>query len=703
MESSEIRKRFLEFFKKRGHSIIPSASLMPENDSSTLFTTAGMQPLVPYLLGEKHPEGRRVANIQKCVRTGDIDEVGDATHLTFFEMLGNWSFGDYFKEDAIKWSYEFLTSKEEGLGLDKNRLYITVFAGDENAPRDEESTRIWQEAGIPKNRIYFKGADSNWWSPGDNGPCGPDTEMFYDITEEGLGDLSPEEFEKADKQQKIVEIWNDVFMEYEKNKRVLLIDGMGCLYDEKFNVDQGLFDLLNKLNVRKILVVNGFKEEAEKILGDKNYEVFSFKNEIKKDNPEFFRKLLQKYNLDSKQVFYLDHSSDNVNSAITEGILSEIYSDNEQAEVFLRKNLFLYRPLSQKNVDTGAGLERMAMVLQKKKNVFETDLFIPIFKKINSLTASSDEKAKRIIADHVKASAFMIADGVAPANTDRGYVLRRLLRRAVRLSNTLNIPKNKLSEIAATTIYKYSEIYKNLEDSKEFILKAIDEEENRFDKTLQQGLREFEKGTDPFVLFTTYGFPIEMTKELAEEKGAKINETKFYEDLKKHQELSRTASSGMFKGGLADSSPKTTMLHTATHLMLAGLRKYLGNEIHQAGSNITTERTRFDFNYPEKVADEILRKVEDYVNEAIDKKADVVMEQMLKTEAQKSGVEGSFWEKYPDMVNVYMVKAPDGTIYSKELCGGPHVKNTAEIEGKFKIIKEESSSAGVRRIKAVLE
>ena len=711
MQSEEIRKRFLEFFKKRGHAIIPSASLVPENDSSTLFTTAGMQPLVPYLLGEKHPKGEMVASVQKCVRTGDIDEVGDATHLTFFEMLGNWSFGGapegYFKEETIKWSYEFLTNGDEvpegdkGLGLLPERLYITVFEGNDDAPRDEESAKFWQKVGIREERIYFMGAEKNWWSAGDNGPCGPDTEMYYDITEEGLNIKSKEDFLKADKEQKLVEIWNDVFMEYYKSKQVFLIDGMGCLYDENFNLNQDLFDSIKNLNTQKILVVNGFKERAEKLLEGTSFEVFSLDNKIKKDDPEFFKKCLEKYNLEPGQIFYIDHSKDNVNSAKTLGIKSEVFEDTPQAKEVLKNNLFKYTELSQKNVDTGAGLERMATVLQKKESVYDTDLFSPVLDKIKALSGNYKEREARIIADHIRASIFMIADGVLPSNTDRGYVLRRILRTAIRLVDVIGIKSGGIAEIIKIIQEKYRGVYKEVTAGS--IINIIIEEELKFRKTLVQGLKEFEKGTDPFVLFTTYGFPIEMTKELAQEKGIKIDEEKFYEDLKKHQELSRTSSGGMFKGGLADSSPKTTMLHTATHLMLAGLRKYLGNYIHQHGSNITTERTRFDFNYPEKVGPEILKKVEDYVNEAIAKKADVVIEQMSKDEARETGVEGSFWEKYPDIVNVYMVKDSSGTIYSKELCGGPHVKNTGDIEGKFKIVKEESSSAGIRRIKAVLE
>ncbi len=598
MDSGEIRKRFLKFFEARGHAIIPSASLVPENDPSVLFTTAGMQPLVPYLLGQPHPSGKRLVNVQKCVRTQDIDEVGDNTHDTFFEMLGNWSLGDYFKEDAIKWSYELLTSKDEGFGLDPHRLYVTVFEGNDDAPRDNESAEIWkkifEEKGVKGERIYFLPANKNWWSAGDNGPCGPDTEMFYDVTGKLNKGMNKEEYLTADARQDVVEIWNDVFMEYEKK------DG--------------------------------------KVIGK----------------------------------------------------------------------------LKNKNVDTGAGLERLCMVMQKTNNVFETDLFSGMMQAIKAQTQLYNERAARIVADHIRTTVFMIADGVTPSNTDRGYILRRLLRRAVRYSDTLKLKKegteSRLRYFAMPVIKKYEEVYPELKKSDQKILAEIEKEEERFRLTLERGIKEFRNisahgvvsATDAFQLFSTYGFPFEITEELAKEQGIIVDRAGFEEVFKKHQALSRTGAEQKFKGGLADTSEKTTMLHTATHLMLAGLRKYLGDHVHQAGSNITQERTRFDFTHPEKVSPEILKKVEDYVNEAISKECTVAIEQMSKNEAQKIGVEGSFWEKYPDTVNVYMVKASDGTIYSRELCGGPHVKNTSQI-GHFKIIKEEAVAAGIRRIKAVVE
>lgn len=582
MKAEEVRKKFLNYFEKRGHAIIPSSSLVPENDPSVLFTTAGMHPLVPYLLGEKHPLGKRLTDVQKCVRTGDIDEVGDYSHHTFFEMLGNWSLGDYFKEDAIKWSYEFLTSKDY-LGLDKNRIAVSVFKGDESAPFDEESFNIWKGLGIDEKRIAKLPKKNNWWGPaGETGPCGPDSEMFYWV---GDPDNVPESFN--DDSPLWLEIWNDVFMEFNKKA-----DGT-------------------------------------------------------------------------------------------------------------------FEKLSQRNVDTGMGLERILAVINGLDDDYRTELFWPIIQKVESISGKKyedEQKNMRIIADHLKASVFVLGDEkrMVPSNTAQGYVLRRLIRRAVRCGEQLGI-KLFTPEVASVVVDMYKDIYPELLKNRDFILGELTKEEEKFQKTLEHGLKEFEKGVDPFILFSTYGFPIELTLELAKEKGIHVDVEDFNKKMLEHQKLSQTSSAGMFKGGLADTSEKTTMLHTSTHLMLAGLRKYLGNDVHQAGSNITVERTRFDFNYGEKVDKEILDKVEDYVNEAISKKCEVTIVPTPKEEARASGVEGSFWEKYPEVVNVYTVTAPDGTIYSRELCGGPHVKNTGDIKGKFKIIKEESSSAGIRRIKAVLE
>lgn len=602
MESSEIRKRFLEFFEKREHKVIPSASLVPEGDASTLFTTAGMQPLVPYLLGEKHPEGKRLVNVQKCLRTGDIDKVGDNTHLTFFEMLGNWSLGDYWKEEAIKWSYELLTSKKEGFGLEPKRLYITCFKGNDDAPRDEESVAIWKSVGVPQNRIYFRGVEDNWWSAGDNGPAGPDTEMFYDITTDGLGDLTPEEFQKADEEQKVLEIWNDVFMEYETK--------------------------------------NG------KVVGK----------------------------------------------------------------------------LPQKNVDTGAGLERLAVVLQGKENIFETDLFKPIL----GTLPEGEQQARRIVADHIRAATFIIADGIEPSNTDRGYILRKLIRRAVRHADSLGMEEGSLAKVARQIEGEYNKVYPEILDKRE-IEKNISEEEKRFRKTLEKGLQEIEKmfgvgtfgrikeGTDltdypainevdakkAFDIFQTYGFPPELIQEELSKRGLYVDEKKFQQEMERHQKLSTTAATGKFKGGLGDTSEMSVKYHTATHLLLAALQKVLGESVEQRGSNITLERLRFDFSYPEKMSDEQIKKVESLVNEKIKESLPVSFEEMSLDKAREIGAHGIFGEKYGEQVKVYKI-GKEKSLFSIEICGGPHVKNTNQL-GTFKIVKESSSSAGVRRIKAVLE
>lgn len=596
MNSDEIRRKFLNFFEKKGHKILPSSSLVPENDPSALFITAGVQPIVPYILQGKHPLGKRLVSVQKCVRTTDIEDVGDNTHLTFFEMLGNWSLGDYFKEDAIKWSFDLLTNKEEGFGLDVNRLYITVFEGDNpstgsasspqaelrtGAPKDIESVEIWKKVGMPEERIYFRGKD-NWWSPGDNGPCGPSTEMFYDLTEEGLGDLSPEEFEKADSEQKVVEVWNDVFMEYQKR--------------------------------------NG------KVVGK----------------------------------------------------------------------------LPQKNVDTGAGFERLLAVLQKKKSIYETDVFISIISKIKELAKKEDKKAERIIADHIRASVFIISDGVIPSNTDRGYILRRLIRRAVRYADILGIEEGKLTEIANLIGKQYGENHSGVLENITMIKGVIGDEEKKFRETLDKGLKEFEKGRDAFTLFSTYGFPLELTLELAKEKEISIDVEDFEKKFAEHQKISRTASAGKFKGGLADESEETIKLHTTHHLLLAALQKILGKEIKQRGSNITSERLRIDFSFERKLTDGEKQKIEDLVNEWVSEGFEVVRKEMKKEEAEQIGAEMEFGAKYPDMVSVYFIQDKEGNTISKEFCGGPHVKNTNEL-GKFKIKKEEAVSAGVRRIKAVLD
>ena len=580
MTSADIRKRFLDFFAKRGHAILPSASLVPENDPSVLFNTAGMQPLVPYLLGEKHPKGNKLADIQKCVRTGDLDDIGDNRHLSFFEMMGNWSLGAYFKEDAIKWSYEFLTNPTEGLGLNPNRLYVTVFEGDANAPEDTESQDIWKSLGIPEHRIYKLGVEDNWWSPGDNGPCGPDTEMFYDMTEQGLGDLSKEDFIQACKDETIIEIWNDVFMEYEKK------DG--------------------------------------KVIGK----------------------------------------------------------------------------LAQKNVDTGAGLERITAVMQGVKTAYETDLFTAITGKIDEFSNIDNIRARRIVSDHIRTSVFLIADGVVPSNTDQGYVLRRLLRRAVRFADVLGMKHGSLFHLANTVIETYKEIYSNILTNCSIVLDEIEKEESKFRQTLERGMKEFEKGTDAFILATSYGFPIELTEELAKEKGITIDRTTFDAQMKDHQALSRAGAENKFKGGLADHSEMSTKYHTATHLLQQALRDVLGNHVFQKGSNITPERMRFDFSHPEKMTDEQLKMVETIVNEKIVDALPVSFEEVSVEEAHNRGALGVFDDRYGEKVKVYKMGDGDDK-YSLEICGGPHVGNTKEL-GHFKIVKEEAVSQGVRRIKAVL-
>lgn len=592
MTSAEIRQKFISFFEKRGHAVLPSASLVPENDPSVLFNTAGMQPLVPYLLGEKHPLGARLVNFQKCVRTGDIDEIGDNTHATFFEMMGNWSLGDYFKKEAINWSFELLTSKEEGFGLDPNRLYVTCFEGDENAPRDEESAEIWKDIfeknNIKGERIYFLPADKNWWQPGPNGPCGPDTEMFYDLTGTMTSGLTKEQYLKADDEQKVVEIWNDVFME--------------------------------------------FLKKDDKVVGK----------------------------------------------------------------------------LESKNVDTGSGFERVTMVLQGKDNIFDTDIFSPIMDKITELSSENILKSKRIIADHLRASVFLIADGVIPGNKDQGYILRRLLRRAVRHAQKLGIQKNDLQEAVFTVIDISKQAYPYLFEKGEYIKEIILEEEDKFLKTLEKGIKEFEKlsgsvisGSDALTLFSSYGFPVDLIKELAKEKGITLDEKGFEEEFKKHQELSRQGAEQKFKGGLGDTSEMSVKYHTATHLLHQALHQVLGDHVSQKGSNITPERLRFDFTHTQKMTDEEKKKVEDIVNEKIKQALPVNVVTLPKAEAEQTGARHFFGEKYPDEVTVYYIGDTIDQAFSKEFCGGPHVKNTSEL-GIFKIAKEEAVSQGVRRIKATL-
>ena len=582
MKAIEIRNKYLEFFKRHGHTVIPSAPLIPENDPSVLFTTAGMQPLVPYLLGEKHPEGTRLTDYQKCVRTNDIEEVGDNRHLTYFEMLGNWSLGDYFKEESIAMSFEFLTKE---LGIPKEKLSVTCFAGDNDCPRDEVAAAAWKKAGIPEEHIYYYGKDDNWWIAGEEGPCGPDTEMFYDTGKAACGpDCQP-----SCDCGKYVEIWNNVFMEYFKDK-------------------------------------NG------------------------------------------------------------------------------------YSKLAQKNVDTGLGLERMTMLLQGKETPFDTELFEPVMKKLEEIQKVDIIESRRIVAEHLRSSVMIISDGGRPSNLDRGYVLRRLIRRMIRHMNKLQIDLNELETLIEINVNNLKEMYPDLEKNKETIKLVITEEKDKFVKTLANGEREFEKeikkmqeqgkdkiaGEIVFRLYDTYGFPPEVPKELANENGYEVNIEEFNELFKKHQEKSRAGSEAKFKGGLAEQTEETIKYHTATHLLNAALKQVIGKDAHQRGSNITVDRMRFDFNCDHKLTDEEKQKVEDLVNEWIKQALPVTKEEMKKEDAIKSGAECMFIEKYPDIVTVYSI----GEV-SKELCGGPHVKNTSEL-GHFKIKKEESSSSGIRRIKAIL-
>lgn len=591
MTANELRSLFLKFFESKGHAVIPSASIIPENDPTVLFTTAGMHPLVPYLMGAKHPAGKRLTDVQKCVRTGDIDDVGDASHLTFFEMLGNWSLGDYFKKEAIAWSWEFLTSPEY-LGIDKDRLAFSVFAGDEDAPRDMESYQIWRDCGVAEDRIFFLPKENNWWGPaGITGPCGTDSEMFIITDKAPCGpDCSP-----ACSCGRYLEIWNDVFMQYNK----------------------------------------------------------------------------------------------------------------QQDGTFL--------PLAQKNVDTGMGLERTICVLTGKKSVYETDLFANILAKIAELSGKAYDsdpettKAFRIIGDHTRTATFILGDhrGVSPSNVDQGYVLRRIIRRAVRYGMQLGMPDNFTADIAQVIIDQYKEVYPELEKNAAFVLEQLKLEEARFARTLKQGNKEFDKvaskvengiidGLSAFHLYDTYGFPIEMTVELAKERNLKVDTDAFAECFKQHQATSQAGAEQRFKGGLADHTDETARLHTATHLMHAALRKVLGPEVAQKGSNITAERLRFDFSFGRKMTPEEVKEVESLVNEAIAAKAPITLEEMTVQEAKEQGAIGLFESKYGERVKVYTM----GT-FSKEICGGPHAENTGDL-GSFKILKEESSSAGVRRIKAVI-
>ena len=584
MKAIEIRNKYLNFFKNHGHVVIPSAPVIPENDPSVLFTTAGMQPLVPYLLGEPHPAGTRLTDYQKCVRTNDIDEVGDNRHLTYFEMLGNWSLGDYFKEESIQMSYDFLTKE---LGIPVEKLSVTCFAGDEDCARDEVTASCWKKAGIPEERIYYFGKDDNWWIAGEEGPCGPDTEMFYDT---GKPKCSPE-CNPSCGCGKYVEIWNNVFMEF-------------------------------------------YKDENGK-----------------------------------------------------------------------------YSKLKQHNVDTGLGLERMTMLLEGKETPFETELFAPIMDKLVELQKVDNIASRRIVAEHLRSSMMIICDGGRPSNVDRGYIFRRLIRRMVRHMNKLQISLDELSTLIDINVENLKEMYPALEANKETIKNVILEEKDKFVKTLEKGEKEFAKevgqvkeqgenivpGKVVFRLYDTYGFPPEVTEELATENGMKIDKEGFDKLFKEHQEKSRAGSEQKFKGGLASTGEMETKYHTATHLLNAALKQVLGSHVHQRGSNITAERMRFDFSHPAKMTDEEKQKTEDLVNEWITEAIPVEHLEMKKDDAIKMGAEAMFIEKYGDIVSVYKI----GDV-SIELCGGPHVSNTSEL-GHFKIKKEESSSSGIRRIKAILD
>ncbi len=595
LTSETLRQLYLKFFESKGHKIIPSASLIPENDPTVLFTTAGMHPLVPYLLGEKHPAGNRLTDVQKCVRTGDIDEVGDSSHCTFFEMLGNWSLGDYFKKEMIPWSFEFLTSKEY-LGIPVEDIAVTCFAGDKDCPKDEESAKLWKECGILPENIYYLPKSGNWWGPaGTTGPCGPDTEMHIIRNHAEADKLGKYDFDNAPSGT-FLEIWNDVFMQYNKNA-----DGK-------------------------------------------------------------------------------------------------------------------YEPLKQKNVDTGMGLERTLCILNGKASVYETDIFEKAIEKIEGLTNRKYEeggeitRAFRVVLDHVRTATFMLGDtkGIVPSNTDQGYILRRIIRRAVRFGRNIGLPQGSLKTVAQTIIDKYSDVYPELVKNSARIFEELEKEENKFSKTLQQGIREFEKvalalsaggeidGVTAFHLYDTYGFPVEITNEMAREKGLTVDVKGYEAAYAEHQAKSRAGSEQKFACGLADHKEQTTNLHTATHLLHAALKKVCSPDIEQRGSNITEERLRFDFNFARKLTPEEVAEVERLINEQIALDIPVTMKEMTLEDAKKEGFTGLFESKYGEMVKTYSIGE-----FSKEICGGPHAEHTGLL-GTFKIAKQENVSAGVKRIKAVL-
>lgn len=642
LTSKELRQKYLDFFVEKGHKVIPSASLIPENDPTVLFTTAGMHPLVPFLLGEKHPEGKRLTNVQKCARLQDIDEVGDNRHDTFFEMLGNWSLGDYFKKEAIEWSWEFLTSKK-WLGLDPKKLAVSVFAGDSDAPKDEESAEIWKSCGMSDDKIAYLPKVNNWWEPaGTTGPCGPDTEMFF---WRGETEFPPAESNPGTDEDNWLEIWNDVFMQYNKIK-----------------------------------------------------------------TPP--------------------------NPPLSKGRTEE--------------GSYIYEPLKQKNVDTGMGLERTLVALNGYADVFQVDTLWPLIQKIEELSgceyiAGGDiTRAMRIIADHLRTAAMIMGDDkkIAPSNVDQGYIVRRLIRRAVRHGRTLGIKENFCSKVAEEIIKVFADVYPEVERNREFVLTEMAREESKFRNTIEKGIEKFSQltinnesldfprlhsgqvardpelasgqltisGKEAFDLYQSYGFPIEMTEELARENGLTVDMNGYKEEMLKHQDLSRAGAEQKFKGGLSDMGEMSVKYHTATHLLHASLRSVLGTHVEQRGSNITAERLRFDFSHPEKMTAEQKSRVEELVNYAIGHDYPVTFAEMSVAEAKKLGAMGLFEDKYGNKVKVYSVgdagakpgAHENSLCFSREICGGPHVEHTGVL-GKFRIIKEEAVSAGVRRIKAVLE
>jgi len=589
MKISELRRMYLEFFKEKGHSVIASASLIPEDDPSVLFTSAGMHPLVPYLLGQKHPEGIRLTNVQKCIRTTDIDDVGDTTHLTFFEMLGNWSLGDYWKKKAITWSYEFLTSKKL-LGFNPDKLSVTVFAGDDDSPRDDEAAEVWRSVGIPDERIYFLGKEDNWWIAGNSGPCGPCSEMFIEVDE--MPKCGPD-CRPGCECGHYVEVWNDVFMMYNKSE-----DGK-------------------------------------------------------------------------------------------------------------------YTPLKQQSIDTGMGVERTAAMLQGVPSVFDTEAFIPLIEKIKELSqmeefSEEEDTQIRIIADHVRSAIMIMADDrqIGPSNVEQGYIVRRLLRKAIHSADRLDIGTGFMIVLTEIVVDMFKDLYKEVGRNQEFIIKHLKAEEEKFRKTLTKALRRFDRifqesntitGQDAFLLFTSFGLPLEMTRDLAEERGIAIDMKEFTKQFEEHREISRTATQGKFKGGLADHSIEITKLHTATHLLQTALRKILGDEVTQNGSNITDERLRFDFTFSRKLTPEEVEQVERMVNDVITQDIPVEQSFMKYDDAIAKGALAFFKENYGEEVSVYNVGD-----FSLELCGGPHVEST-KVLGKFKITKQKKIGAGIVRIRAILE